>query len=193
MLAAAREQARPPTVESRASACAGSDWGAYPRGSGLGSPRSFLPARLSHERPRAPPALGRRRWLAALDGPLAVGTCVRLLGVAQRHLNCPPSARGRAPARAAFAAFVVQGPIIRSSLCSKLRCVRSECQRRSRQSSWTVEPWLSLVLAGVIARQPHSCRPHPVTSAHQQHRARGIRTPRREHLPGQDQGLKMPS
>jgi acyltransferase-like protein len=54
--------------------------------------------------------------LAALEGPIAVGACVWLLGAAQRHLNRPPGARARALARAlaraAFAAFVVQGPII---------------------------------------------------------------------------------
>ena len=50
--------------------------------------------------------------LAALEGPIAVGACVWLLGAAQRHLNRPPGARARALARAAFAAFVLQGPII---------------------------------------------------------------------------------
>ena len=60
---------------------------------------------------------GRRlHWaptlLAALEGPLAVGTCVWLLGFAQQHLNRRPGPRGRALARSAFAAFVVQGPII---------------------------------------------------------------------------------
>jgi len=60
---------------------------------------------------------GRRLYwaptlLGALEGPLAVGTCVWLLGLAQQHLNRPPGARGRAMARSAFAAFVVQGPII---------------------------------------------------------------------------------
>jgi hypothetical protein len=48
---------------------------------------------------------------AALEGPIAVGTCVWLLAFAQRHLSRPPGARGRALARSAFAAFVVQGPI----------------------------------------------------------------------------------
>jgi surface polysaccharide O-acyltransferase-like enzyme len=60
---------------------------------------------------------GRRmNWaptlLAALEGPLAVGTCVWLLGFAQQHLDRRPGARGRALARSAFAAFVVQGPVI---------------------------------------------------------------------------------
>jgi hypothetical protein len=36
---------------------------------------------------------------------------VWLLAFAQRHLSRPPAARGRALARSAFAAFVVQGPI----------------------------------------------------------------------------------
>jgi surface polysaccharide O-acyltransferase-like enzyme len=49
---------------------------------------------------------------AALEGPLAVGICVWLLSFAQRHLNRPPGARGRALARSAFAAFVIQGPIV---------------------------------------------------------------------------------
>lgn len=60
---------------------------------------------------------GRRlHWaptlLAALEGPLVVGTCVWLLGFAQQHLNRPPGARGRALARSAFAAFVLQGLVI---------------------------------------------------------------------------------
>jgi hypothetical protein len=60
---------------------------------------------------------GRRlHWaptlLAALEGPLAVGACVWLLGFAQQHLNRQPGPRGRALARSAFAAFVLQGPII---------------------------------------------------------------------------------
>ncbi|HYB29581.1 MAG TPA: hypothetical protein VEF89_23425 [Solirubrobacteraceae bacterium] len=50
--------------------------------------------------------------LAALEGPIAVGACLWLLGAAQRHLSRPPGARGRALARSAFAAFVIQGPII---------------------------------------------------------------------------------
>ena len=49
---------------------------------------------------------------AAIEGPIAVGMCVWLLAFAQRHLNRPPGTRGRALARSAFAAFVVQGPII---------------------------------------------------------------------------------
>jgi peptidoglycan/LPS O-acetylase OafA/YrhL len=49
---------------------------------------------------------------AAIEGPINVGMCVWLLAFAQRHLNRPPGARGRALARSAFAAFVLQGPII---------------------------------------------------------------------------------
>ena len=49
---------------------------------------------------------------AAIEGPITVGMCVWLLALAQRHLNRPPGARGRALARSAFAAFVLQGPII---------------------------------------------------------------------------------
>ena len=50
--------------------------------------------------------------LAALEGPLAVGTCVWLLGTAQRHLGRAPGRRGRALARSAFAAFILQGPVL---------------------------------------------------------------------------------
>jgi hypothetical protein len=45
--------------------------------------------------------------LGALEGPIAVGMCVWLLGLAQRHLSRPPGARGRALARSAFAAYVL--------------------------------------------------------------------------------------
>ena len=51
-------------------------------------------------------------FFAALAGPVAVGSCVWLLALAQRRLSRPPGARGRALARSAFAAFVLQGPII---------------------------------------------------------------------------------
>jgi len=50
--------------------------------------------------------------LAALEGPLAVGTCVWLLGTAQQHLSRAPGPRGRALARSAFAAFILQGPVL---------------------------------------------------------------------------------
>ena len=50
--------------------------------------------------------------LAALEGPLAVGACVWLLGTAQRHLSRAPGPRGRALARSAFAAFILQGPVL---------------------------------------------------------------------------------
>jgi len=49
---------------------------------------------------------------AGLQGRIAVGMCVWLLAFAQQHLSRPPGARGRALARSAFAAFVLQGPII---------------------------------------------------------------------------------
>ena len=60
---------------------------------------------------------GRRlHWaptlMAAIEGPIVVGACVWLLGAAQRHLSRPPGVRGRALARSAFAAFILQGPII---------------------------------------------------------------------------------
>jgi hypothetical protein len=50
--------------------------------------------------------------LAALEGPLAVGTCVWLFGTAQRHLSRALGPRGRALARSAFAAFILQGPVL---------------------------------------------------------------------------------
>ncbi len=50
--------------------------------------------------------------LAAIEGPLAVGASLWLLGTAQRHLNRPPGRRGRALARSAYAAFVLQGPVL---------------------------------------------------------------------------------
>jgi surface polysaccharide O-acyltransferase-like enzyme len=49
---------------------------------------------------------------AALEGPIAVGMCVWLLAFAQQHLSRAPSAWGRLLARSAFAAFVVQAPVI---------------------------------------------------------------------------------
>ena len=49
---------------------------------------------------------------AAIEGPMVVGMCVWLLAFAQRHLSRPPGALGRSLARSAFAAFVVQGPIV---------------------------------------------------------------------------------
>lgn len=50
--------------------------------------------------------------LAALEGPLAVGASVWLLGLAQRRLNRPPTARGRILARSAYAAFLLQGLVL---------------------------------------------------------------------------------
>ncbi len=50
--------------------------------------------------------------LAAIEGPLAVGTSVWLLGVAQRRLNGPPGALGRAMARSAYGAFLLQGVVL---------------------------------------------------------------------------------
>jgi hypothetical protein len=50
--------------------------------------------------------------LAALEGPLAVGATVWLLGAAQRRLDRPPGRRGRALARSAYAAFILQGPVL---------------------------------------------------------------------------------
>lgn len=50
--------------------------------------------------------------LAAIEGPLVVGASVWLLATAQRHLNHPPTRRGRALARSAFGAYVFQGPVL---------------------------------------------------------------------------------
>jgi peptidoglycan/LPS O-acetylase OafA/YrhL len=50
--------------------------------------------------------------LAAIEGPLAVGASVWLLGTAQRHLDRPPGRGGRALARSAYAAFILQGPVL---------------------------------------------------------------------------------
>jgi hypothetical protein len=50
--------------------------------------------------------------LSALEGPLAVAAAVWLLGTAQRHLDRPPGPRGRALARGAYAAFILQGPVL---------------------------------------------------------------------------------
>ncbi len=50
--------------------------------------------------------------LAAIEGPLVVGASVWLLGAAQGHLNQPPTRRGRARARSAFGAYILQGPVL---------------------------------------------------------------------------------
>jgi hypothetical protein len=50
--------------------------------------------------------------LAAIEGPLAVGTSVWLLGLAQRRLNRRPGPLGRAMARSAYGAFMVQGVVL---------------------------------------------------------------------------------
>jgi hypothetical protein len=50
--------------------------------------------------------------LAALEGPLAVGTSVWLLGAAQRHLRRHPCPLGRAMARSAYGAFLLQGIVL---------------------------------------------------------------------------------
>jgi hypothetical protein len=50
--------------------------------------------------------------LAAIEGPLAVGACVWLLGLAQRRLGRPPGARVRVLARSAYAAFLLQGVVL---------------------------------------------------------------------------------
>jgi Acyltransferase family len=50
--------------------------------------------------------------MAAIEGPLAVGASVWLLGLAQRHLNRRPGPRGRALARSAYGAFLLQGVVL---------------------------------------------------------------------------------
>ena len=50
--------------------------------------------------------------LAAIEGPLAVGASVWLLGFAQRHLDRPPGPRARALARSAYGAFLLQGVVL---------------------------------------------------------------------------------
>jgi hypothetical protein len=50
--------------------------------------------------------------LAVIEGPLAVGTSVWLLAIAQRRLTGPPAAVGGALARGAFAAFIIQGVVL---------------------------------------------------------------------------------
>jgi hypothetical protein len=50
--------------------------------------------------------------LAAIEGPLAVGTSVWLLGFAQRRLSRRPGPLGRTMARSAYAAFVLQGVVL---------------------------------------------------------------------------------
>jgi hypothetical protein len=47
--------------------------------------------------------------LAAIEGPLAVGTSVWLLGFAQRRLNSRPGPLGRAMARSAYGASCFRG------------------------------------------------------------------------------------
>jgi hypothetical protein len=50
--------------------------------------------------------------LAAVEGPLAVGASVWLLAVAQQRLDRSPGRFGRAMARSAYAAFLVQGVVL---------------------------------------------------------------------------------
>jgi hypothetical protein len=50
--------------------------------------------------------------LAALEGPLVVGWSVWLLGLAQRYLGRRPGRLGRALARSAFGAFILQGAVL---------------------------------------------------------------------------------
>lgn len=50
--------------------------------------------------------------LAAVEGPLAVGTSVWLLGTAQRLLNRRPGRLGQAMARSAYGAFFLQGVVL---------------------------------------------------------------------------------
>jgi hypothetical protein len=50
--------------------------------------------------------------LAAIEGPLAVGTSVWLLALAQRRLDRRPGPLGRAMTRSAYAAFLLQGVVL---------------------------------------------------------------------------------
>jgi hypothetical protein len=50
--------------------------------------------------------------LAAIEGPLAIGFGIWLLGVAQRRLDRSPGAFGRAMTRSAYAAFILQGVVL---------------------------------------------------------------------------------
>jgi hypothetical protein len=50
--------------------------------------------------------------LAAIEGPLAIGASVWLLGLAQRRLDDPPGPRRRALARSAYGAFLLQGIVL---------------------------------------------------------------------------------
>ena len=50
--------------------------------------------------------------LAAIEGPLAVGASIWLLGLAQRRLSRRPGPLGRALARSAYAAFLLQGIVL---------------------------------------------------------------------------------
>jgi hypothetical protein len=50
--------------------------------------------------------------LAAIEGPLAVGASIWLLGLAQRRFGRPPGPLGAALVRSAFGAFLLQGPVL---------------------------------------------------------------------------------
>jgi len=50
--------------------------------------------------------------LAAIEGPLAVGASIWLLGLAQRRLSRRPGPLGAALERSAFGAFLLQGPVL---------------------------------------------------------------------------------
>ena len=50
--------------------------------------------------------------LAVIEGPLAVGASVWLLGFAQQHLSRPPGPFGQALARSAYGAFLLQGVVL---------------------------------------------------------------------------------
>jgi hypothetical protein len=50
--------------------------------------------------------------LAAIEGPLAIGFGVWMLGVAQRRLDRRPGPFDRAMTRSAYAAFILQGDVL---------------------------------------------------------------------------------
>lgn len=51
-------------------------------------------------------------WLAVIEGPLAVGASVWMLGAPQRRLSRPLGPRGQALARSAYGAHFLQGPVL---------------------------------------------------------------------------------
>ena len=78
-------------------------------------------------------------WLAVIEGPLAVGASVWMLGAAQRRLSRPPGSRGQALARSAYGAYFLQGPML-IGLALALRAVDLPAEIKA----------LAIAAAGVI-------------------------------------------